>query len=303
MIASSPVLPRFVLGVAVLIVAALTILFASTDARPPGRIIWRDRFEGGRIASRDWTRCAQPWSDLALGCSSAHAGGDEYVYWSPKVFGAAEVGDTVVLGMRHGVRLRATRLTPGEAARVRTAIPRGSDTRETALLRNARWKSAWLQTRKSWGINHRIAATFLPSTDPSAWFGLWMLNDPAHRRWPPEIDVAEVTNLPDGRFYVRQNVHWTDAAGKHQVDTCPATLDKNTQITAGVTRSATTLTFDLNGHTTCSFPLRRGVADPMQAIVSLQVGGLGKPSTSATPAIEVGLEEIRVEQTESLLPR
>jgi beta-glucanase (GH16 family) len=222
------------------------------------------------------------------------AGPGEEIYWHPRVMRGGR--DPVVPADKGGISLLARPIVPGERALIDKAVARQADLppHTRAVLLGAGWTSAWLQTRPSFPVGTTVSAMLRPAPGTSAWGGLWMLNDPAHRRWPPEIDVAEVTNDPDGRMRVRQVIHYRDGAGQLRTAGCPYAILPRDWIVAAVTRLPHEIRFSLNGTEHCRIAAPDGFDDPMTIIVSQQVGGLAAHSNAATAPFALELRWVRV---------
>jgi hypothetical protein len=257
-------------------------------------MVWREDFAQGMPRWSDWTRCAQPWDDRLQQCSASVAGPGEQVYWNPTLMRGGR--DPVVADPGGGIDLLARPMTEDEHALLGAAMARQSDLWPHArdILGAAHWTSAWMQTRGSFPVGTTVSAMLLPGAGPSSWSGLWMLNDPAHRRWPPEIDVAEVTNDPDGRMRVRQVIHYRDAGGKARTAGCPYALMPRDWIVAAVTRLPNEIRFSINGVEHCRVPAPPGFGDPMNVILSQQVGGLARPTDAATEPFALGVRWVSV---------
>ena len=279
------------LAPAALVPAAAVPAAAAPGDAPP---LWQDDFAGGAPRPGEWARCALPWDDQVGQCSALQAGPGEQVYWSPAVMGGGR--DPVVPGASGGIALMAWPLADRERALRDGALARAASVapRARALLADAGWASGWLQTRRGFPLGTTITARLRPGAGPSSWGGLWMLNDPAHRRWPPEIDVAEVTNDPDGRMRVRQVIHFRDAKGTLQTAGCPYALMPRDWITASVTRVGGEIRFGLNGVERCRIAAPPGFDDPMTLILSQQVGGLARPTGGAGAPFGLEVRWIRV---------
>lgn len=256
--------------------------------------IWQDDFAAGQPQAGAWARCALPWDDQPGQCSALQAGPGEQVYWSGAVMHGGR--DPVIAADGGGIMLLARPITAQEQGLRDAVLARadGIPARTRAALVNAGWTSGWLQTRRGFPVGTTVTARLRPGAGPSSWGGLWMLNDPAHRRWPPEIDVAEVTNDPDGRMRVRQVIHYRDAAGALQTAGCPFALLPHDWITASVTRTAGEIRFGLNGVEHCRIPAPPGFDDPMTLIFSQQVGGLARPTTPDTAPFGLEVRWVRV---------
>ncbi len=264
------------------------------EAQAAADTIWQDSFAGGQPRRADWSRCAQPWDDTVGQCSALQAGPGEEIYWNPGVMRGGR--DPVVPADQGGISLLARPIIAGERVLIARAVARQADlpphTRD--VLQGAGWTSAWLQSRPSFPVGTTVSAMLRPGAGASAWGGLWMLNDPAHRRWPPEIDVAEITNDPDGRMRVRQVIHYRDGAGQLRTAGCPHAIMPRGWIVAAVTRLPHEIRFSLNGAEHCRIAAPDGFDDPMTIIVSQQVGGLAAPSTAATAPFALDLRWVRV---------
>ncbi|WP_353227644.1 hypothetical protein [Novosphingobium sp.] len=261
-----------------------------THTHAPHRttVVWHDDFGGDQPRWTDWSRCAQPWEDKLSQCSALVSGSGEEVFWNPALLGGGR--DPVVRGAEGGIMLLARPMTDTERALLDREMARQKDLqpRYRDALANARWTSAWMQTRPSFAIGTTVSAMIRPGAGASSWDGLWMLNDPAHRRWPPEIDVAEVTNEPDGRMHVRQVIHYRDETGQFRTAGCPIAVIPRDWITVSVTRLAGQIRFGLNGVERCRIPAPPGFGDPMNLILSEQVGGLAAHTDATT--VPFGLE-------------
>lgn len=271
---------------------------AGADA-PARAVLSHEDFGPDHDWRAEWSACAQPWENRLEQCAASQAGPGEQIYWNPRLLGGGR--DPLVARDRAGeegggIALVARRILPEERALLATAIGLQEPVKPAmkVALAGAGWTSAWLQSRRSFPVGTTIAARLRPAAGASSWGGLWMLNDPAHRRWPPEIDVAEVTNEPDGRMRVRQVIHYRDAAGQPQTGGCNHVLMPRGWITASVTRARGTLTFAINGVETCTVAAPAGFDDPMNLIFSQQVGGLARHSDAETPPMALDVRWIEV---------
>jgi hypothetical protein len=256
--------------------------------------VWREDFTDGIPRWADWSRCAQPWEDQLTQCAPVVAGPGEQVYWNPKLMRGGR--DPVVAASGGGIDIVARPMTDDEHT-----LLIGTMARQAAISQHVRdvleaagWASGWMQTRPSFPVGTTVTALIEPGAGPSSWSGLWMLNDPAHRRWPPEIDVAEVTNDPDGRMRIRQVIHYRDAGGTLRSDGCPIALLPHGWIKVAVTRLPQEIRFSLNGVEHCRVPAPAGFDDPMNLILSQQVGGLAQPSNGAVTPMALGVRWIAV---------
>lgn len=262
-------------------------------------LLWHEAFGPGEDWRANWVSCALPYENRLEQCAATQAGPGEQVYWNPRLVGGGRdpIVQRPVDGPEGGgIALVARRMSDGEHALLATAItlqdPIAPGPR--AALAGAGWTSGWLQSRQSFPVGTTIAARLLPAAGASSWGGLWLINDPAHRHWPPEIDVAEVTNEPDGRMRVRQVIHYRDAAGALQSGGCGFVLMPRGWITASITRKADALTFAINGVETCTVAAPPGFGDPMTVILSQQVGGLARHTDAATADMALAVRWIRV---------
>ncbi len=258
--------------------------------------IWHEDFAAGTVRWANWTRCEQPWNDRVSACSNLAAGSGEQVYWDPQLLRGGR--DPVVPGADGGISLLARPITQDERTLVTEAMARQRDLRpdHRQALVQAGWTTAWMQTRAAFPMGTTVTARLRPGAGPSSWGGLWMINEYAngHGHWPPEIDVAEVTNEADGRMHVRQVIHYRDADGKLQVAGCPYAVMKRDWVTASVTRLPHELRFGLNGVEHCRIPAPPDFGDPMTVILSQQVGGLAAHSTAATEPFSLDVQWVRV---------
>lgn len=280
---------------AVLLLLAAPMACAGEPGRPAAEApIWEDDFASGQPQPGAWARCALPWEDQVGQCSAVQAGPGEQIYWSGAVMHGGR--DPVVPADGGGIMLLARPIMAQEQALRDAVLARadGVSARARAALNNAGWTSAWLQTRRGFRVGTTVTARLRPGAGPSSWGGLWMLNDPAHRRWPPEIDVAEVTNDPDGRMRVRQVIHYRDAAGALQTAGCPFALLPRDWLTVSVTRTAGEIRFAINGVERCRIPAPPGFDDPMTLIFSQQVGGLAQSTTPGTAPFGLEVRWVRV---------
>lgn len=262
----------------------------------PGGVVWREDFAGGAPRAGTWTRCAQPFESRVEGCSAAMAGPGQQVYWNPGLMRGGR--DPVVAAAGGGISILARPMLPEERRLLDAAIVAQLPIQPSAAgaLAHARWTSGWLQTRRGFAQGTTVSAMIRPGEGAASWSGLWMLNDVAHRRWPPEIDVAEVTNDPDGRMHVRQVIHYRDAAGKLQQDGCPPALMPRDWFVASVTRTAREIRFAINGTQRCAVPTPPGFGDPMTVIFSQQVGGLARPADAQTAPFALDVRWVEVRQ-------
>eukprot|EP01037_Dinobryon_pediforme_P011234 gene11234-11319_t len=225
-------------GLLVLPAAGLPSCGAAHDSRSSHdrAILWHEDFAGGAVRWSDWTRCEQPWNDRVSACSNLAAGSGEQIYWDPALMRGGR--DPVAPGADGGISLLARPITADERDLMVKATARQRDLQPAhrQALAQVGWTTAWMQTRTAYPTSTTIAARLRPGAGASFWGGFWTLNETAHGHghWPPEIDIAEVTNEPDGRMRVRQVIHFRDAAGKLQTAGCPQALLPRDWITAFV---------------------------------------------------------------------
>ena len=285
-------------GLLVLPAAGLPSCGAAHDSRSSHdrAILWHEDFAGGAVRWSDWTRCEQPWNDRVSACSNLAAGSGEQIYWDPALMRGGR--DPVAPGADGGISLLARPITADERDLMVKATARQRDLQPAhrQALAQVGWTTAWMQTRTAYPTGTTIAARLRPGAGASFWGGFWTLNETAHGHghWPPEIDIAEVTNEPDGRMRVRQVIHFRDAAGKLQTAGCPQALLPRDWITASVTRQPHELRFGLNGAEHCRIPVPPGFDDPMTIIFSEQVGGLAAHTTPATAPFALDVAWVRV---------
>lgn len=276
---------------------ALPALFALAAPVRADTVVFNETFPNGSLAN--WTRCAQPFEDNLAQCSF-HVGGGSgaHLYANPAIMPG--ITDPVSMARGGGIVIHARPLTEADKAHLAKALDAQTIRPDAATaLKSATWGSGWLESRQAFPVGTSITARFLPGAGPSAWSGIWAYSDINHRQEHAEIDIAEVTNRPDGSMLVRQVIHWPAAiTGKLQRAGCTSKVTAHSWITATAIRKADGITFYLNGIKTCSVPNEPGLDHPMQLIISQQVGGLVKAPTPATRPFAMAVQWVRVSRVD-----
>lgn len=276
-----------------IILFALLGLSGTWQAAQAASPIWQDEFNEGKPIAGEWSSCAQPWETTVGRCSSLVAGAGQ------QTFGDAPVPLKAFGQIRLNARPKTAADRKIEGARIAAQKPPAEHASATT---KADWRGTWMQTRRSFGLGTMVEALFLPGNSLASWSGLWLLNDPGpppsypNRKWPPEFDVGEVTLNKDGSMYVRFALHYLDAKGKKQTDNCSQTLSKRQWVRTGLSRAedGSSYTFWLNGKAICTKPLPASARDPMQIILSQQVGGLAAAPGASTEPFGTQVDHVRV---------